>query len=81
MNIEAVNAKTVRDALRAVRYAKPLQSNPLLEMAALGRRLREAGLPDTPQTREWEIGHLLDSVSQDALTRERAGLEGAMPRT
>ena len=71
MDLDTIAADTVRDALRAVRFAKPLRGNPLLDLAAITLRLRAEGVADTPQVREWELGRLLADVVWEHLARVR----------
>jgi formylglycine-generating enzyme required for sulfatase activity len=71
MRIDVLTDECVREALRAIRYAKPLKDSPLLEMAALKLRLRHSGIPDSRQGREWDLGRYLDEVIWEHLVRLR----------
>ncbi len=83
MAVEAITARSVREALRAIRYALPLEASPLLGMAALTLRLRAEGVADTPQSRAWLLGRYLDDVVREELSRVRAaaGVTPAEPAT
>jgi predicted ATPase len=72
MDIEAITAETVRDALRAVHYGKPLGNSPLLYMRIVAERQHAAGGASTAQGLEWELGHVLDRFSHAKLTQVRA---------
>lgn len=80
MDIDAITGPAVRYALRAVRYAKPLRASPLLSLATVTLRLRSEGVADTPQTREWELGRVLEDVVWDQLLGLRGQAKsGATP--
>jgi len=40
MDLDAITTEAVREALRATRYAKPLDASPLLGLSALATRVR-----------------------------------------
>ena len=75
MDLAAINAPVVRQALRATRYGAGLQGNPLLALDAVALRLRVDRMPDTPQGREWALGGLIEELVKGELAR----LRGADP--
>jgi len=79
MQLDAITPEAVREALRAVRFGKPLGASPLLGLDAVTLGLREAGLGDTAATRAWMLGRLLDDLSREALGRARGEAEAPRP--
>jgi len=66
MDPGAVTPVVVRDALRAIRYARSLASCPLLQLDVVTVQLRKEGIADSARTREWMLGRLLDRLSREA---------------
>ena len=77
VDIERITDRRVRAALSAVRYAKPLEDNPLLEMDALRLRLRDDGIDANPESLAWCLGTMLHELGRDRLAQLR--VEEAKP--
>jgi len=71
MDIGRITEQVVKQALGAVRYAKKLKNNPLLEMDALQLRLRNEGVALTSSSLEWALGSLLEELCWTHLSRLR----------
>ncbi|MCB0216649.1 MAG: hypothetical protein KDH92_08450, partial [Chloroflexi bacterium] len=63
-----------REALRALRFAKPLAGSPLIHLAQVDAALAAEGLDDTPELRAWLLHRIVHTLSVTALARSR-GLE------
>jgi hypothetical protein len=79
MDIDTITASSVREALRAIRYAKPLNDSPLVRLDVLTLRLRTEAAADTRDSRAWALGSYLEEVIWAQLTRLR-GAERAPRR-
>ena len=70
----------MRDALQSLRYSHSLRHSPLLSLDLVAVRLRTEGLADTPRTRQWVLGQLLDGVVWEHLQHLR-GANGPVARS
>jgi hypothetical protein len=59
--VAEITEASVRDGLRALRYAKPLVGSPLLGLRALELRLRREGLHDSDEAKEWLLHRLVEA--------------------
>lgn len=75
--LSSITEAHLRDALRSLRFAKPLAGSPLLGLSVLDARLANEGLADTVELREWLLGQLLVEVVRAGL----AGARGVAPDT
>ena len=73
LDLALLGEETLRDTLRAIRYAHPLAASPLLGLAAVTWGLRQEGIVDAPRTREWMLQRHLDAVTRTALQALRPG--------
>jgi predicted ATPase/class 3 adenylate cyclase len=71
VNIERITPTEARQALMALRYAKPLKGNSLLEMRALRQYLQLRGAEATPGSLEWALGVYLEELIWSQLSRLR----------
>ncbi len=70
-NIDHISATNVKAALRAIRYAKSMAGDPLLELSLVQRGLREEGLADSARNRAWMLGRCLDAAIRQRLAALR----------
>jgi hypothetical protein len=78
MGTELVTANAVRQALGAARAARPLGDNPLMQLDAVSLRLRDEGMTDSRDSREWALMELLAELIEANLARAR-GLSEPRP--
>lgn len=71
-DVDRISAGSVKTALRAIRYAKEMEEDPLLELLLVQRSLREEGVSDGAGNRAWMLGRCLD----DLIRRRLAVLRG-----
>ncbi len=71
MSIDAITKTTVRDALRAIRYARPMGDSPLLGLDLVSLRLRDDGLADTRQSRAYALQRCLEAAVDERLVELR----------
>lgn len=76
--IVALTPETVRDAVHALCYAKPLGDSPLIGLAVVAASLREEGLADGHRSRAWALSKLIHDLVAERLDRLRSG-EGPTP--
>ncbi len=71
MEPNAITGPVVRAALKALRGGRALDDCPLVNLDAVGLRLRDEGMRDAPESRAWALGELLDEVVRIELARHR----------
>jgi formylglycine-generating enzyme required for sulfatase activity len=79
LDIALVTAHAVRDALRNIRYARPLGTSVLVSLTAVTVRLRAAGVDDSATTREWMLARLIEDLVTDELSRLRPAARSPAP--
>ena len=71
MKADIITSAAVRDALRAFRSAERLKSSPLLDLDFVTLKLRDKGLSDTPQGRNWMLERCFKGMVEEELNRQR----------
>jgi formylglycine-generating enzyme required for sulfatase activity len=77
--IDLITTPAVQDALRAIRYERPLGDSPLMGLDLVTLRLRVEGLADTRQSRAWALGCCIDDAVGSQLARLRGRAAGMEP--
>lgn len=72
MDLAEIGRPAVRQALRAVRSARPLGCCSLIRLDVIRVELRRLGMPESTRTREWMLGQLLYNWVERALAEARA---------
>lgn len=70
-----ISAAAVREALHAIRYGRSLRASPLIHLALVTARLRQEGLGETPESRAWALGQVIEAT----VCGELAALRGERP--
>jgi formylglycine-generating enzyme required for sulfatase activity len=70
-SLSAITEANVREALRAMRFAKPLGPSPLLSLHALDEALAAEGVEDSPEIRAWLLQRMLGKEIGLRLARAR----------
>ncbi len=69
--LAAISEDSVRDLLRAIRFAKPIEHSPLSGLGWVEAALRDEGLEDNPAMRAWMLQRLVHRVLLEGLARCR----------
>lgn len=69
--LAALTEANVREALRAMRFAKPLAGSPLLGLALLDAELEREGLEDASEARAWLLQRTMEEEGLAGLGRAR----------
>ena len=73
--LSAISEANVREAMRAMRFAKPLDRSPLLGLAAVDAARSAEGLDDRAETRAWLLQRLMSEAIEGGLARARGVAE------